>query len=32
MVQKTSTYGLKAASTVNENLNMLNEYHLLIFL
>ena len=30
MVQETSTYGLKTASTVTENLNMLNKHHLLI--
>ena len=31
MVQESSTYGLKTASTVFKNLNMLNEHHLLIF-
>ena len=32
MVQESSTCGLKTASTVTENLNTLNEHHLLIFL
>ena len=31
MVQESSTYGLKTASTVLKNLFMLNEHHLLIF-
>ena len=31
MVQESSTCGLKTASTVTENLNTLNEHHLLIF-
>ena len=31
MVQETSTYGLKTASTVTEKLNTLSEHHLLIF-
>ena len=31
MVQESSTYGLKIASTVIKNLNTLNEHHLLIF-
>ena len=31
MVQESSTYGLKTASTVIENLNTLNEHHLFIF-
>ena len=31
MVQESSTCGLKTVSTVIENLNTLNEHHLLIF-
>ena len=31
IVQESSTCGLKTASTVTENLNTLNEHHLLIF-
>ena len=31
MVQESSTCGLKTAPTVTENLNTLNEHHLLIF-
>ena len=31
MVQESSTCGLKTASTVTENLNTLNEHHLLFF-